>query len=262
MLTLRCFRDTNSSRLHYSVARTQSRGAVMKSAVVKSSLLSLNRQSLMERLRSKVGTRFKKGLHARHLSYGLRRDLDIAFTAPKARIPISVRPLVDEDVAILFPADPSAIDDKEQTELNWRKAFLESNIGQCFVAVDERNGEPCYFQWLIGPRDNDRLAPLKMSHRLADDEALLENAYTPVHYRAKGIMPAAMAHIAERARESSLRYVTTFVGVENTPSLKGCVKAGFQPCLIRQQTSFAFDTVRLIEVRNMAPEDAPGVLNL
>ena len=225
----------------------------MKTAVAELSPLSL--EDTVEPLRSKIVRRLKAGLYAKHQSYGLRRDLDVAFTAPKARIPLSIRPLADRDVPVLFPADQSALDDKERLELGWRKAFLDSGISQCFVAVDDRNGEPCYFQWLIGPEENDRLAPLKQFHRLAPDEALLENAYTPVHYRAKGIMPAAMAQIAEFARDSGLRYVTTFVGVENTPSLKGCMKAGFHINLTRRQTHYAFDMIRLLAVQEMAPDD-------
>lgn len=206
-------------------------------------------------LRLRVTRRLRVGLYARHLSYGLRRDLDVEFTPPAARIPISVRELVDADVPVLFPADQSHLGENERLELSWRRAFLDSGVTRCFVAVDERNGEPCYFQWLIGPEENARLAPLKQFHRLADDEMLLENAFTPVHYRAKGIMPAAMARIAELARSRSARYVTTFVGEENTPSLKGCMKAGFSPHLVRRQVNLAFDTIRLLHIAEMSADD-------
>jgi hypothetical protein len=176
-------------------------------------------QVAAQQLKAKIARRLGTGLYARRLSYGLRRDLEVDFSAPKARIPMVIRPLIDTDVPVLFPEDQSHLPAGERLELSWRKSFLESGISRCFVAVDERNSEPCYFQWLIGPEENGRLAPLKLFPRLAPDEALLENAYTPVHYRAKGVMPAAMARIAEFARDAGLRYVMTFVGVENTPSL-------------------------------------------
>jgi RimJ/RimL family protein N-acetyltransferase len=179
----------------------------------------------------------------------------VDFSAPKARIPLAIRPLTDADVPVLFPQDQSHLDANERLELSWRKSFLDSGISRCFVAMDERNGEPCYFQWLIGPEENARLAPLKLFPRLAPDEALLENAYTPVHYRGKGVMPAAMARIAERARDAGLRYVVTFVGQENTPSLKGCIKAGFYPSLLRHQTHWGFDTGRIVDFEPMTATD-------
>jgi RimJ/RimL family protein N-acetyltransferase len=228
----------------------------MRTAVVDTPTVSPKERTTLARIRDKITDRLRTGVYAKHLSYGLRRDLAAEFPTPNARIPVSIRPLREEDVQVLFPADQSHLAETERQELGWRLSFLRSGISRCFVAVDERNGEPCYFQWLIGPEENARLEPLKQFHRLAPDEALLENAYTPVHYRSKGIMPAAMARIAEFARESGLRYVTTFVGVENTPSLKGCMKAGFHPCLVRKQTVLGFNTIRFVDVSEMRADDA------
>ena len=53
---------------------------------------------------------------------------------------------------------------------------------------------------------------------LEPDEALLENAFTPVAYRGHGIMSAAMALIAERAADIGARNVLTFVGTDNIAS--------------------------------------------
>ena len=69
---------------------------------------------------------------------------------------------------------------------------------------------------------------------LAPDQALLEGAFTPESHRGKGIMPRAMALIAEGARNLGARYVITFVAEENIPSLKGCKRAGFVPCMLRK----------------------------
>jgi RimJ/RimL family protein N-acetyltransferase len=69
--------------------------------------------------------------------------------------------------------------------------------------------------------------------RLAPDEALLEGAYTPAQYRGLGIMPAAMARIAEHGVAIGARWVVTFVSDDNIPSLKGCDRAGFSPFVRR-----------------------------
>jgi hypothetical protein len=71
---------------------------------------------------------------------------------------------------------------------------------------------------------------------LADDEALLEGAYTPDEFRGKGIMSGAMARIAEHGVALGARTVLTFVAEGNIGSLKGCKNAGFSPTLRRHTT--------------------------
>jgi hypothetical protein len=44
-----------------------------------------------------------------------------------------------------------------------------------------------------------------------------------------------LPRITERAADTGARYVHTFVGIENMPSLKGCVRAGFPPHQWRTQ---------------------------
>jgi RimJ/RimL family protein N-acetyltransferase len=113
--------------------------------------------------------------------------------------------------------------------------FFQTGIPQCYVAIDQ-NGDPCYAQWLMSSVDNDRIQEYFRGTFpvLASDEALLEGAFTPESYRGRGIMPQAMALIAERAKNLRARYVITFVAEENIPSLKGCKRAGFVPYMIRK----------------------------
>lgn len=199
-----------------------------------------------------LGKRVASRLYQEWLSYGLRRDLSIAFEVPKARIPISVRELRDTDIPHLFPSDTSQLPREAQLEIAARRAHLRENIPTCYVAIDLRKDTPCFAQWLMDSRQNDKIQrffdgrfPL-----LHSDEALLENAYTPLEYRGKGIMPTAMAMIAEHAIEMGCRYVLTFVAQENVPSLKGCTKAGFTPYLARHDTRMLF---HLFKRRRFSP---------
>jgi hypothetical protein len=57
------------------------------------------------------------------------------------------------------------------------------------------------------------------AHALAGDEALL-----------------AMARIAAEAQRFGVRWVLTFVGEENTASIKGCNRAGFLPYVTRHES--------------------------
>ena len=76
---------------------------------------------------------------------------------------------------------------------------------------------------------------------LTPDTVLLEGAFTPEAARGKRIMSAAMSMIAELgATEHGARYVITFVGDDNLPSLKGCARAGFTPYIHRSRHWRAF----------------------
>jgi len=104
-------------------------------------------------------------LHQEWFSYGLRRDLSVPLSVPKARIPIAVRRLCEGDIPLLLPEETHQLEEHERIQYFFKGRF-----------------------------------PI-----LANDEVLLENAYTPLDYRNKGIMPAAMALVAEKALENGAR---------------------------------------------------------
>jgi RimJ/RimL family protein N-acetyltransferase len=173
--------------------------------------------------------------HSDSISIGLRRDLRVPFTGPKAKIPISVRPLAPTDDLSALDSAPGLSSDEAFWRLGQRR-LLKSGLQTCYVAIAPE-GKPCYMQWVIPPSQNDRLKTFfgNLYPVLAPDEALLEGAYTPEAYRGKGIMGAAMAEVAARAVDHGARWVITFVDQENEASFKGCIRAGFTPYLQRNE---------------------------
>ena len=111
-----------------------------------------------------------------------------------------------------------------------------AKIPTCYVALTKDN-EPCYMQALIAPSENARLQEYFEGFFpwLRPDEALLEHAFTLETFQGLGIMPHAMARIAEKGRELGARWVITFVIHDNIPALKGCKRAGFSPYLVRRE---------------------------
>ena len=172
-------------------------------------------------------------LYSDRYAFVLRRDLRTPFEAPAARIPLTVRPLQGNDVAELLQGDHP--DDDPQDKAS-RNRMVEAGLPGCHVGVTDGD-RPCYMQWLIGHRNNEQIQRYfgGIFPILKPDTALLEGAYTPAAHRGKGIMPAAMAQIAERADRLGARYVITFVGIDNVASLKGCERAGFQPYAVRTE---------------------------
>ena len=163
------------------------------------------------------------------VSLGLRRDLSVPFAAPDAKIPIAVRRLEPRDYSLLFDTTDAGLTPEELTLRKARQELADEGIGRGYVAVTETD-DPCYVQWLFDPAENDviRIYFEGVFPPLRKGEALLEGAFTPEQHRGKGIMPAAMARIAEKAADIDARFVITFVADDNIPSLKGCDRAGFK----------------------------------
>jgi RimJ/RimL family protein N-acetyltransferase len=177
----------------------------------------------------------RRRLHSDVEAYGLRRDLSVPHTPPTAKIEIGVRPMEDRDIAAVLDATAELSPD-EKWDRSTRRRLLEARIGRPHVAVTE-DDEACYTQWLFTSADNEDIARHfdGIFPRLDDDTALLEGAFTPVAWRGKGVMSAAMSRIAEKAGPLGARYVITFVGIDNPASLRGCEKANFFPYLRRTQ---------------------------
>ncbi len=135
----------------------------------------------------RAGARF---LYSTSFTVGLHRDLRIAHTGPDAAIPIRIRQLAPNDVQPLLGVE-SNLTAAGFLDRKARLRMLDSGLSTAFVAVTQ-DDEPCYVQWLIGARDNANLR----NHfgdripRLADDEMVLEGAFTPERWRGKGSWPA------------------------------------------------------------------------
>lgn len=184
-----------------------------------------------------VGTlarQLRRRLHSDELQFGLRRDLSEPFEAPSAKVALTIRQLRESDLSILLGMDTERISDRGAYVRMQRRHFFREGIGQCWVAATE-DDEPCYMQWLLPGSENAHIE--RYFHggfpRLAADEAMLEYAFTPEAHQGKGIMPAAMARIAEKAADFGAQRVITFVDRENVPALKGCQRSGFRPYLVR-----------------------------
>jgi hypothetical protein len=179
-------------------------------------------------------------LHSNSTSLGLRRDLTVPFVGQSAKIPLVVRTLSpSDDLSWLDPGQPGISSEEMFARLTQRR-LLNSGLQTCYVAIGP-TGKPSFMQWVVLARDNESLRRTfgTLYPGLAPDEALLEGAFTPETSRGMGVMSAAMAQIAERAREAGVRWAITFVDEANPASVKGCLRAGFAP-YVRRVEQFRF----------------------
>jgi hypothetical protein len=217
---------------------------------------------------STLSTEIKKQLGSESLAFGLRRDLDIPFKPPKAKINISVRQLEPTDLASLLHNTSNNPD--ETRGISDQRGIVKAKIPDCYVAVTDDN-IPCYMQWLISSQYNHRISDYfhGLFPSLTNPEALLEGAYTPPAFRGLGIMPAAMALIATRASSFNAHLVNTFVDVNNIASLKGCRRAGFSPYILRKDKWLLFHRTisfhpipdNLLESYHLSTAEKPAKVN-
>jgi hypothetical protein len=179
--------------------------------------------------------RFRRRIASDQYSYGLRRDLTLLILRPAAEIPITVRPMRLNDIPALLSGYRRSVPAMNE-RMDPRK-LIEAGISHAYVAVT-RSDSPCYMQWLIVPSDNEKIQKLSegLLPWLGSDEILLDQAFTLESFRGLGIMPCALAQIAEIGREYGARWALTFVDVGDIAALKGCQLAGFRPYLVRRES--------------------------
>lgn len=177
----------------------------------------------------------RRRFYSEWLHYGLKRDLDVPFEAPKAKFDLTIRPLRQSDVPKLLDMRSTQMAPRGPYVRMHRLRFIREGIGTCWVAARAEDDEPCYMQWLIPAGDDERVQSYfdGIFPHLEPDEALLEYAFTPERFQGQGIMAAAMARIAEQAADLPARKVITFVDHTNIAALKGCHRAGFGEYLRR-----------------------------
>jgi len=161
-------------------------------------------------------------------AFGLKRDLNITFQNPEAQMIINVRPFVAKD-------NEHFVMDLQNDGL------VDFDIPNCYVATTTED-IPCFRQWLIGPKQKKSIKEFwgEAFPVLQDDELLLEGGFTVPSYRRMGIMPSAIAKIVDRRPNLNMRWVITFVGIENIASLKGIARSGFEPYVLRTEKWFLF----------------------
>src|SRR6187200_48042 len=89
-------------------------------------------------------------------SFGLMRDLGVPFPAPAAAMPLTVRPLRQDDIPRLLDPDGPDVTPEGRAERLTRLHMLDAGLETCYVAVTA-DDTPCYMQWLIGPEQNEEV---------------------------------------------------------------------------------------------------------
>lgn len=175
----------------------------------------------------------REGLWHRKVFLGLRADLQVLPEVRPAAISVTMLPEPIESFAG-FEEELRRAGGRDSVELLFRIQSCSSGVTTLYVARAE-DGEPAYAQWLVRPSEQRALhehAPRSYSV-LADDEVLLEGAYTFGAFRRLGLMADGMAQLLRYARDEGFRTARTYVTTTNVASLRGCAACGFEPDHVR-----------------------------
>jgi hypothetical protein len=118
------------------------------------SWLHLGRSALEAGMLPSAAKSVARRLRSNVEAVGLRRDLAVPFEAPRAAIPIEVRPLAERDIPHLLEPNVAQLSAEERWDRASRKRLLEAGFGAPHVAVTDGD-VPCYVQWLFGHKDNE-----------------------------------------------------------------------------------------------------------
>lgn len=185
---------------------------------------------------------------------GLAYDLGAPVTARVPRVEVEVRPIEDADAPIFTTLSPAGSPRVEALTRTSARHLIESGLQTCYVGVTDEG--PVYMQFLVTADQNERLQAVfaGLFPPLAEDEALLEFAFTLQEHRARPVMPAVMLRLIEIAAEQGLRRVVTYVHVNNPSFMRFFMRLGFVPFVVRLERWRLFR--RSVEFEEVEPRVA------
>ena len=161
------------------------------------------------------------------LFFGLRADLGALPDVRPAKEPIA---MTERDPTSYrgFDEELDNVEGPDYIEVCFRILSCRADVRSLYVA-EGPDGSPAYAQWLVRPRDQDRIHEHSPGRypRLGRNEVLLEGAYTFRRYRRLGMMGDGMAQLLRVARDDGYNSAITYVGSDNVASLRGCATVGF-----------------------------------
>ena len=166
-------------------------------------------------------------------SIGLDYDPRVPPALRMPRIRVDVRPIRPREIPAFIELPPAGAPRTEALTRTNARHWLESGLQTCYVGLID--DEPVYMQFLITADQNECLSKLfgGLFPPLADDEALLEFAFTLKKHRARPVMPTVLLRLLELAAEQGARRVVAYVEGENAMLMRFFLRLGFAPFCVR-----------------------------
>jgi GNAT superfamily N-acetyltransferase len=186
---------------------------------------------------------FKRQIYSRDTLFGFEKGLPDGNSAVEKRPPFVLERAGKHDIDELVTMTKTESKDSLH-ELLERIWFYENGFQDCYVARSADNGELYGIAWLVFPAQvmkdgfSSRLPVLKK------DEILLENCYTFEKHRGKGLMPAMVNELCEKARTMKFKRLITYIRLDNHASLRVFDKLAFKKFEEISELKLLFHTSR------------------
>lgn len=174
-------------------------------------------------------------MYNKEFFYGLQFDLTKDFIVPDPKIPITIKKLNKTDVPKILDLKEKGINYLELYERIKRLLFVKSDIPRCYVGITDQ-GVPCVMCWMIQYPDNDKIQSYFSGNilNLQPNEVLLEEIYTHPAFRGLNLMQYITFKLFEKASENGAQRAIAFLKSDNSASLKGSKRIGWQPYMIKK----------------------------
>jgi ribosomal protein S18 acetylase RimI-like enzyme len=198
--------------------------------------------------------RLRRSLWYEDVAFGLAYDLHAPVTARIPLTPVEVRPMRKDEEQVFTALPPSGTDPGVRASA---RNLLESGLKTPYVGVTEDG--PVYMQFLVTADQNELLTKVYrgLFPPLADDEGLLEFAFTLREHRARPVMPTVLLRLTEIARERNLQRVVMYVQPNRLPLIRFYLRVGFVPFAVRVQKWRLLR--RRLEFRPLSPDTVEGL---
>jgi GNAT superfamily N-acetyltransferase len=185
----------------------------------------------------------KRQIYSRDALFGFEKALLAGSSRVKRQVPFILAQAKSQDIEELVTRAQAESRDSVH-ELLERKWFYESGFHDCYIARNTDNGEPYGIAWLISPEEAGKDGFTSRLPELKKDEVLLENCYTFEKYRGKGIMPAMVDELCEKALARKFQRLITYIRLDNLASLRVFDKLEFKKFEEISELKFLFRTKR------------------
>jgi hypothetical protein len=176
----------------------------------------------------------RRRFYSKDKFYIFRRDVTLPIAEHKAKTPVTLRQLRNNDIQKLLDLDEPRLSSNEVLERVRRLRMLKSDFNKCYVVVTP-NDTPIGMGWLIDASQNKKIQAFFNGGilPLASDEILSEGGYTVKSYRGQGIQRWRICEFLRKAMQSEARWVIGYFNITNNATLNTLKKNGFEPYMVR-----------------------------
>jgi hypothetical protein len=172
----------------------------------------------------------KRQIYNRSNQIGLALNLEkLEVTDNRAKVKYALNLATEEDIDKIW--EKARFESKEMAQpLLFRRWMFKHGYRNCYIARTAETSEICAMAFLVLPEDIKKSESGYRSWfpQLGEDEAIIAGTYTFEKFRGNYLHPSIITDLSKMCRERGYKRVLAYVEENNTDSLKGFERTGFE----------------------------------